>query len=341
MRAIRLAQAIDQGALTLPQDGRILVFRPQAGEDLSGLASAVGNAQLEVVTGFAPDAAWFAAAGYSVMRVPAPGAAAAIVCMPRARAMAQSLLAMADATVTKGATIVVDGQKTDGIEPIQRALAKRGAAPSAAFIKAHGRLFQFAAGAGLSDWAGSPQVLQTGQAAGFYTAPGVFSADGADPASILLAQSLPERLGARVADLGAGWGYLAAQVLKHPGVEQVTLIEAEADALDCARLNVTDARARFVWSDALTWQADAPLDLIVCNPPFHAGREADPALGAAFVRAAAQKLSGSGTLWLVANRHLPYAEPLQGSFREVTEVAATSAFRVWRAARPQTRNRKT
>ena len=45
----------------------------------------------------------------------------------------------------------------------------------------------------------------------------------------------------RVVDLGAGWGWLAAQVLKREGVEAVHLVEADAEALDCARLNLRDA----------------------------------------------------------------------------------------------------
>jgi 16S rRNA (guanine1207-N2)-methyltransferase len=137
-----------------------------------------------------------------------------------------------------------------------------------------------------------------------------------------------------VVDLGAGWGYLARAVLTREGVAAVDLVEAEALALDCARRNVTDPRARFHWADALTFRPDRPADAVVCNPPFHAARAADPALGAAFIRAAAAMLSPAGTLWLVANRHLPYAPVLSESFREVEEIGGDGAFRLTRAARP-------
>jgi 16S rRNA (guanine1207-N2)-methyltransferase len=43
------------------------------------------------------------------------------------------------------------------------------------------------------------------------TRPGVFSADGPDPASQALAAHLPEKLPTRMVDLGAGWGWLSAR----------------------------------------------------------------------------------------------------------------------------------
>ena len=80
------------------------------------------------------------------------------------------------------------------------------------------------------------------------------------------------------------------------------------------------------------------------NPPFHTGRSADPGLGQAFIRAAAGMLSLSGTLWMVANRHLPYDEILRACFHEVTEITPPSgrdsAFRITRAERPIPQRRR-
>jgi 16S rRNA (guanine1207-N2)-methyltransferase len=46
-------------------------------------------------------------------------------------------------------------------------------------------------------------------------------------------------------------------------------------------------------------------------------------------------LHPGGTLWLVANRHLPYAAVLSECFREVEETGADPGFRLTRAARPR------
>jgi 16S rRNA (guanine1207-N2)-methyltransferase len=170
---------------------------------------------------------------------------------------------------------------------------------------------------------------------GIQTLPGIFSADGPDRGSRLLAAALPDRLSAKVADLGAGWGFLAAGILRRPGVRRLDLVEAEADALDCARINVTDHRARFHWADATTWRPEVLLDAVVMNPPFHTGREADLALGAGFIRAARRMLAPDGSLWLVANRHLPYDAVLSDCFLEFSDVAGDGAFRVIHATKPR------
>jgi len=328
MRSERLSLALEAGAIELPAEGRILILRPRAGDDLSALPVD----RLDVVTGFRPDFDALRAQGLAVSaEIPGDGYAAALVCLPRARDLARALLAEASARVAPGGMVIVDGQKTDGVESVHKELRQIGAAPGGALSKAHGKIFAFAAGADLSGWASRDTLVE----GGFTTRPGVFSADGPDRGSMLLAAALPEKLPMHVADLGAGWGYLSRAVLERPGVQTLHLVEAEALALDCARLNVTDPRAQFHWADATTWTHKGPtFGAVVCNPPFHTGREADPSLGLAFIRAAAGMLSTSGTLWLVANRHLPYDQLLNLLFKEVEDVGGDRGFRVIRAARP-------
>jgi len=322
MRSARLSQALETGALILPETGWIAVYRPRTGDDLSALP----KERVVVLTGFRPDHDHFAQR-YAV--APCPPYAAAIVCLPRARAAGRALLAQAAAEVVPGGPVAVDGQKTDGIDTALKDLRGR-VALSDSLSKAHGKFAVFPAGADLSDWR-----AEAAQVEGFRTLPGVFSSDGPDRGSVLLAGALPEKLSGKVADLGAGWGYLAAQVLRRPGVKRLDLVEAEAEALDCARVNVTDPRARFHWADATTWRPETLLDAVVMNPPFHTGREADPALGVAFIRAARRMLAPNGALWLVQNRHLPYDAVLTECFLEVRDVAGDGAFRVIHAIKPR------
>ena len=322
MRSARLSLALETGALSLPSSGRIAVYRPRIGDDLTALP----EGRVVVLTGFRPDHDHFARR-YPV--TPEPPYAAAVVCLPRAREAARALIAQATAEVTPGGWIAVDGQKTDGIDTALKDLRGR-VDLSESLSKAHGKLASFAAGADLSDWLAKPHEVD-----GFRTLPGTFSADGPDRASVMLAAALPAKLGGKIADLGAGWGFLAAEILKRPGVKKLDLVEAEADALDCARVNVTDPRARFHWADATTWRPETLLDAVVMNPPFHTGRAADPALGAAFIRAARRMLAPDGSLWLVANRHLPYDAALAESFLETSEVAGDGGFRVIHAIKPR------
>lgn len=322
MRSARLSLALETGALEVPPAGQIAVYRPQTGDDLSALP----RDRVVVLTGFKPDVDHFSQR-YSV--TPAPPYAAAIVCLPRSREAGRALIAQAAAEVAPGGWIAVDGQKTDGIDTALKDLRGR-VDLSESLSKAHGKLASFVAGPDLSDWRAVPHQVD-----GFQTLPGIFSADGPDPGSVLLAEHLPEKLAGKVADLGAGWGYLAAEILKRPGVKRLDLVEAEAEALDCARANITDPRARFHWADATTWKPETLLDHVVMNPPFHTGRAADPALGVAFIRAARRMLAPSGSLWLVANRHLPYDAALADCFLEVSDLTRDSRFRVIQATKPR------
>ncbi len=322
MRSARLSLALETGALILPTSGRIAVYRPRIGDDLSALP----QDRVVVLTGFKPDHDHFALR-YSV--TPSAPYAAAIVCLPRSREAGRALIAQAAAEVGPGGWIAVDGQKTDGIDTALKDLRGR-VDLSESLSKAHGKLASIAAGADLSDWLAKPLVVQ-----GFQTLPGTFSADGPDRASALLAAALPAKLGGKVADLGAGWGFLSAEILKRPGVKKLDVVEAEADALDCSRVNVTDPRARFHWADATSWRPETLLDAVVTNPPFHTGRAAEPALGAAFIRAARRMLAPDGSLWLVANRHLPYDDVLAECFLEFREVSGDGAFRVIHAIKPR------
>jgi 16S rRNA (guanine1207-N2)-methyltransferase len=314
--------ALETGALTLPATGQIAVYRPRIGDDLSALP----KGRVVVLTGFKPDHDHFA----QVLSVtPAPPYAAALVCLPRSREAARALIARAAAEVTPGGVIAVDGQKTDGIDTALKDL-RAIVDLSESLSKAHGKLATFVAGPDLADWTARPSTV-----AGFHTLPGIFSADGPDRGSVLLAAALPQKLAGKVADLGAGWGYLAAEIVRRPGVKRLDLVEAEADALDCARGNVTDPRARFHWADATTWRPDSLLDAVVMNPPFHLGRDADPGLGAAFIRAARRMLAPDGSLWLVANRHLPYDAVLAECFLHHEEVAGNASFRIVHASKPR------
>ena len=317
----RLGLALAPGGLTLPE-GRIAVFGPRDGVSLDPLP----KASVEVITTSYPDQAHYTRLGYACALEPTGRYAAAVVFLPRAKALARDRIATARA-VTAG-PVIVDGQKEDGIESVLKDCRAR-TEVSGPVNKAHGKLFWFDGG-DLSDWTAPPAAMPDG----FVTAPGIFSADGIDPASALLADSLPTTLGAHVIDLGAGWGYLSARLTTHPGVTRIDLVEADHAALACARMNVTDPRALFHWSDATDWRPDAPADTVVMNPPFHTGRKADPELGRVFIRTAAACLRPKGTLWMVANRHLPYETLLGELFAEHEEIAGTASFKLLRASAP-------
>ena len=317
----RLTTALQDGLLVLPE-GPISIMRPTATFDTSALP----RDDVQIVHGFRPDVTAWKNAGYPVSSE-MKAAKTAIVVVPRSKSLARAMIAEACSVAD---IVVIDGQKTDGVDSIFKECRKRlGNLPSVP--KDHGRIFWFAKTDTFADWAAPPP--SQGEH-GFYTAAGVFSDGAVDVGSALLIAQLPQKLPARMADLGAGWGYLSQGVLQRDSVKSIDLIEAEALSLDCARLNVTDPRAQFLWADATTHKPEKGYDGIVMNPPFHIGRNADPSLGRAFIAAAARQLAPHGKLWMVANRHLPYEPALREAFRNVEVLETTNAFKVFHATKP-------
>lgn len=320
MSVSRLATALEQGMFDLSAS-QVRVVRPTVDYDLSPLA----REAVQIDTGIKPDADAFARAGFAVSDAPCP---VTIVVVPRSKTFARALVAEA---AQSSDLVIVDGQKTDGVDSVFKEIRKRiGDLPSV--TKGHGRLFAFGRTDAFADWRIDGPVQG---AHGYWTHAGVYSDGAVDHGSALLAQALPAKLPARIADFGAGWGYLAAEALRREGVQSVDLIESEALSLDCARLNVADDRAAFHWADVTTYDTKAAYDAIIMNPPFHQGRKGDPSLGQAFIRSAARNLKSNGQLWMVANRHLPYEAALTENFRTVDEIGGDSRFKLFHATRPK------
>lgn len=335
MAAHRLALALPDGA----PEGMMLVIGARGGDDLLPLVPA----RARILQPHFPDHRALAARGFNVTaEAPEGDFAAALVVLPRAKSAARARIALAAARLSHGASLWIDGQKTDGVDSMLKEVRTL-ADVDEVHSKAHGKIFRVTVPEGdwlPADWPARPREV----APGFVTRPGVFSADGIDPGSALLARHLPERLPTRLVDLGAGWGWLSAQALSHPGVEVIHLVEADHDALTSARDNISDPRARFHWADARDFTLSEPVNGIIMNPPFHDGRDADPRLGAGFIATAARLLTGAGRLWMVANRHLPYETELAKHFAQVTEIGGDTRFKVIEAtgagrgaARPKAR----
>lgn len=311
----RLSLALNAG-LTLPE-GPLTLWGVQPDSDISATDTPLIVSRDARVHDRAPNA---------VEALDGPCAAAAVL-VPREKKRAFALLAEA-AAATDG-MLIVDGAKTDGIEPLLKALKKRGDV-SGPISKAHGKLFWLETAPDLSDWVAAPAEVD-----GLQTMPGVFSADKVDAGSKLLADALPKKLGKSIVDLGAGWGWLSAQVTDED--REIHMVEADGVALDCAQHNVPSAIAH--WADVTRWQTPRLFDTCIMNPPFHQGRKGAPDLGRAFIGKAAEVLKPTGQLYMVANRHLPYEDALSGLFGHVTEMAGDGRYKLFHATRPTRRKR--
>ena len=325
----RWTLALEAGEFSLP-DGPCLAMRARGDADFASLGP------VHCVQGFAPDHDRLAARGLTVTPDLPEGEvfSAALVQIVKAKAGTLGSIAEALSVLRPGGLLMVDGQKEEGIEAILKAL-KGVFVIDGTYAKAHGKLIWLTRPATLPeavmDWLPEPQETEEG----YLTVPGGFSADGPDRGSELLVALVPALTG-RVADLGAGWGYVAGEILaEQDGIEAFDLIEADHAMLEAAAANIDDPRARFHWADVTRFEPDAPYDAIVANPPFHTGRRADPALGRAFIAAAARMLSPRGRFFMVANRHLPYEDALKAGFGTGRLLGELEGYKIYEAAKPK------
>ena len=93
--------------------------------------------------------------------------------------------------------------------------------------------------------AGAPRLSPT---LGLWTQPGVFSWDRIDPGTALLLGHTAG-LSRRGADLGCGVGVLALRALQNPAVSELFCLDIDRRAIDAARRNIADPRARFLHRD--------------------------------------------------------------------------------------------
>jgi 16S rRNA (guanine1207-N2)-methyltransferase len=325
MTAPRLRLALEAGLLDWPE-GAVLALRPAPETDGLPLE------RVQAVHGFRPDFTAWERRGVDVRPVSEGRFAAAYVAVPRAKDHARALLAEAIARVGPGGLVVLDGQKTDGVDSLVK-LARPLLSEVEVYAKAHGKLLWGRVPDPAPDLAGLTPPLKAPD--GWETALAGFSAGAVDAGSALLAAHLPARLQGDVLDLGAGWGFLAKAALASGQVTGVDLVEAEFDALEAARRNIDDPRARFLWEDAAVFAPGKRYDAILCNPPFHTSRKSDPALGQMFLRTAARLLKPSGVLGLVANRHLPYEHTLAECFGEALPITEAQGYKIFHGRKPR------
>ena len=327
------------GELAWPASGRVLFLNARPGASLPAQAGRWSCEQ-----DFRPLADRLSSASMSVEAARVDERHPLVLMLPsRQREQSRALLARAFDRAGAEGVVLASAANDEGARSAEADM-RRLAGPLRSMAKNHCRVFwslpghRQLDGSLLEQWraADAPRAVVDGR---FVSRPGVFAWDRIDSASAMLADCLPRELSGRGADLGAGIGFLSLRLLEHcPGIRHLDLFEADARALALARVNV-EAAVRpnvpvllgFHWHDVATG-IPGSYDFIVSNPPFHQGKAGQPQLGRAFIAAAADALAPEGSLWLVANRHLPYEAELASRFTRVRTVRDEQGFKVIQAS---------
>ncbi|HYN87317.1 MAG TPA: methyltransferase [Ardenticatenaceae bacterium] len=169
------------------------------------------------------------------------------------------------------------------------------------------------------------------------TKPGIFSWDRLDPATALLLEQLSVKPGARLLDLGAGYGIIGLVAARLAPQGWVDLVEAEVAGVEASRrtLEINSVRNAAVHLSDAAEAVRREYDAVVTNPPFHQGHGVDYSVARQFIRDAYRLLVPGGSFWLVSNRNLRvnYSEIIRHTFDGVTVVHEDSRWQLLRASR--------
>ena len=189
-----------------------------------------------------------------------------------------------------------------------------------------------------------PEVVVAEHGLVMHGGPGVFSSDRFDLGTRLLAGQIASRaesLGVvrTVVDLGCGNGALGILALRHFPEASVHFLDDSRTAVATARRNMlanapkSVDRAYFLCADVFGDAWTEPIDLVLCNPPFHHTKAmSDEVAWQMFVQSH-RNLAPGGELWVVGNRHLGYHAKLSRLFGNVRQLDAHPKFVVLASTR--------
>lgn len=164
----------------------------------------------------------------------------------------------------------------------------------------------------------------------FSTYPGVFNTGKLDVGTKLLLDNISLNKRGRVLDLACGSGIIGLTCkLRQPELH-VEMVDIDGMALVSAEMNSKNLGLEcpiFV-SDGLS--NTKKFNTIICNPPFHQGKETDYNFAQQLIRTAKQHLLPRGEVWIVANRQLAYEQWAEKSCHSVESVVQGNGFKVLR-----------
>ncbi|MGV2901172.1 class I SAM-dependent methyltransferase [Microbacterium sp. AGC62] len=169
---------------------------------------------------------------------------------------------------------------------------------------------------------------------------GAFAGARLDIGTRVLLEALGSRVGgsvSRVLDLGCGTGALAVSyALAHPEAQVIATdrsAAAVASARATAAANGVADRITVMHDDAASEIADASVDVVLLNPPFHLGTSVHTGAATRLFEAAARVLRPGGELFTVYNSSLGYRAELTRLIGHTEQLSRTPKFTVTRSIR--------
>ena len=167
----------------------------------------------------------------------------------------------------------------------------------------------------------------------YWSKPGVFGWDKIDKGSAFLMAQLDSFLAElgtspkSVLDLGCGYGYLSVQAARLGA--PITATDNNAAAIAACRRNFAEHGIQGEVIPASCGDGiQGPFELILCNPPFHAGFSVEDDLTERFLGATARLLDRRGIAAFVVNRQIMLERRAASRFRRIQTLAENGSFKL-------------
>jgi len=274
-----------------------------------------------------------------------PAAAAALVWLPKEKALTLFLLDALRALFPVGTDIWLVGENRGGIKSIHKNLpasvtAAHKVANGNHSLLLHCQISEPLAQFDLADYLVYTDYQGAAEQAPLTLAslPGVFAFPSIDEGSAMLLQHLPRISHGRVLDFACGHGVLGAVLQQAQPQLEVSYLDVSAMALAaCAEtLRSNQLQGHLIAADSLMAASKEPsfkhgFNYVVSHPPFHTGTATDYSIGQQFLQQVNQHLCQGSELWVVANRFLPWPELIEQAFGHCERVAQDNKFAVYKA----------
>lgn len=254
---------------------------------------------------------------------------------PKAKQEAEYLLAMLTAKLGQGCEVVVVGENRSGVKSIEKMFQPYG--PMTKYDSARRCSFYWGQCTAepesfdIEQWFKTYSLNVDGQTLMIKTLPGVFSHGELDIGSQLLLDTLPKLTG-KVLDFGCGAGVIGSVIAKRNPEVVLNLCDVSALAIASSKATLAaNAIQANVFATDVYSQVNDRYNVIVSNPPFHAGLETHYSSTEQLLAKAPQHLDKHGKLYIVANSFLKYTPIIEQAFGQCTLEAKTNKFAIYSA----------
>jgi 16S rRNA (guanine1207-N2)-methyltransferase len=266
---------------------------------------------------------------------------AVLMLIPKGRALARRWLMQAFHVLKPGGRLYLAGSNRAGIQSITKDAALLFGGGSVLGYKKGNRVVEFSrqpVHPALPDWASYPgiaphtwvefSVTISDHSLAVRSLPGIFSHDHLDKGTSLLLNTICIPADVRVLDVGCGYGIIGLSAAVK-GASLVHLVDNNLLAVAACRetMALNNINNAEVFSgDLLDPVAAYKYDLILSNPPFHAGQAVDYQIAQAMIAQSHQALKPGGQLVIVANRFIRYDRLIKEIYGNVSIPAETGIF---------------